>query len=159
MRNEHVEESVLDIQREKQLESACRAFILHEKKILLCKQKMRNFWTLPGGSVKEGETLVECISREIFEEIGVKLQIEQMLFIRELINSSRHRIEFYFSTKRQDNPQFYEEISPCNEIAETRFFTLEELSFIKLKPVCLPDLISETFNETSVFPRYLGNVN
>ena len=148
----------MDIQREKQLENACRAFILHERKILLCKQKMRNFWTLPGGSVKEGETLVECISREIIEEIGIKLQIEQMLFIRELINSSRHRIEFYFSTKRQDNSQFYEEISPCNEIVEARFFTLEELRFIRLKPVCLPDLIREAFNQTSVFPRYLGNV-
>lgn len=159
MKNEHAEESFLDIQREKQLENACRAFILHERKILLCKQKMRNFWTLPGGSVKEGETLVECISREIIEEIGIKLQIEQMLFIRELINSSRHRIEFYFSTKRQDNSQFYEEISPCNEIVEARFFTLEELRFIKLKPVCLPDLIREIFNQTSVFPRYLGNVN
>ncbi len=158
MKNEHAEESFLDIQREKQLENACRAFILHERKILLCKQKMRNFWTLPGGSVKEGETLVECISREIIEEIGIKLQIEQMLFIRELINSSRHRIEFYFSTKRQDNSQFYEEISPCNEIVEARFFTLEELRFIRLKPVCLPDLIREAFNQTSVFPRYLGNV-
>lgn len=81
-----------------------------------------------------------------------------MLFIRELINSSRHRIEFYFSTKRQDNSQFYEEISPCNEIVEARFFTLEELRFIRLKPVCLPDLIREAFNQTSVFPRYLGNV-
>ena len=147
MKNEHAEESFLDIQREKQLENACRAFILHERKILLCKQKMRNFWTLPGGSVKEGETLVECISREIIEEIGIKLQIEQMLFIRELINSSRHRIEFYFSTKRQDNSQFYEEISPCNEIVEARFFTLEELRFIRLKPVCLPDLIREAFNQ------------
>lgn len=159
MKNEKVEESFLYIQKEKQLENACRAFILHEKKILLCKQKMRDFWTLPGGSVKGGETLVECICREIFEEIGIKFQIEQMLFIRELINPSRHRIEFYFSTKMQANSQFYEEINPCNEIAEARFFTLEELGFIKLKPVCLPDLIRETFNETSVFPRYLGNVN
>lgn len=143
------------------MENACRAFIFFQNKILLCKQKNppRDFWTLPGGSLEEGETLVNCISREIFEEIGITFEIDKMLFVRELINSSRHRIEFYFLTKKLDDKNIYQKITPCNEIKEVRFFSIEELKSVNLKPNCLSDLIQEIIDKPNISPRYLGNVD
>lgn len=137
-----------------------RAFIFSEKKILLCRQKnpFRDYWTLPGGSVEEGETILDCISREITEEIGVVLEINQMLFIRELIDSSRHRIEFYFSVIEPDNKQIFDNIIPCNEIAEVKFFTVEDLQQVNVKPICLPELIRKIYDKSKNFPIYLGNV-
>lgn len=123
------------------------------------KKPPRDFWTLPGGSLGKGETLVSCISREIFEEICIAFEIDKMLFVRELINSSRHRIEFYFSTKELDNKNIYEKITPCNEIKEVRFFALEELKSVTLKPNCLPYLIQEIMDKSNIFPRYFGNVD
>lgn len=139
---------------------ACRGFIFNKGRILLCKQKtpFRDFWTLPGGSLEEGETILECISREITEEIGVILEIDRLLFIRELIDSPRHCIEFYFSTIEPDTQQIFNKVRPCNEIAEVRFFTAEDLQLVNVKPICLPALIREVHDKSKIFPRYLGNV-
>lgn len=143
------------------MEVVCRAIILFQDKILLCKQKNppRNYWALPGGHLEEGETLTDCVSRETYEELGVHLKVDQMLFIRELIDHTRHRIEFYFSVKAPDDFRVFDDVMPCNEIGEARFFTLNSLQTIIVKPDCLPNLIQETISASGVFPKYLGNIS
>ncbi len=143
------------------MEIACRAFIFCQGKILLCKQKNppRDFWTIPGGSVKAGETLIDCINRELLEETGMVFEIEHLLFIRELITSSRHRIEFYFSVKEPENRGFFEKIRPYNEIEDLQFFKIEDLQLVAFKPDCLSNLVQEIREKSSVLPRYLGNVS
>ena len=142
------------------MDIVCRAFIFRGNKILLCKQKKpsRDFWTLPGGSVEKGETLEECIRREMFEEIGIKLETEQMLFVRELINPSRHRIEFYFLMKNPKDIGILNKLKPCNEIGQAVFFDIKDLNSVVFKPDCLPELVHEIINKTGTFPRYLGNI-
>jgi ADP-ribose pyrophosphatase YjhB (NUDIX family) len=44
-----------------------------EKKLLLVKEKDRNIWTCPGGKLEEGETDLECLRRELFEEASLNL--------------------------------------------------------------------------------------
>lgn len=143
------------------MEIACRAFIFYQGEILLCKQKNppRDFWSLPGGSVKTKETLIDCISRELLEETGVVFEVEHLLYIRELITSSRHRLEFYFSVKEPDNREFYKKIKPYNEIEELRFFEIEDLKKVPFKPNCLLDLMREIREKSITFPRYVGNIS
>lgn len=143
------------------MENACRAFIFWKNKILLCRQKepWRDFWTLPGGCIERGETLEECVVREVFEETGIKLRIDQLLFVRELINSSRHRIEFYFLMKEPENQDVFERVKPYNEIGEVVFFEIGELNTVELKPDCLPRLVQEILDKSGTFPRYLGNIS
>lgn len=44
-------------------------------------------WVLPGGKEDEGETAVQCAMREFFEETGVRLQDEPVLFQQGLDNA------------------------------------------------------------------------
>jgi len=37
-------------------------------------------WEFPGGKIEDGETAVECIRREIQEELGVSIRVEGFLF-------------------------------------------------------------------------------
>jgi len=56
--------------------------------ILLTKSpKWHNKWVLPGGHVNPGETILEGSSREIQEEVGVKLKPVIIINFGELINS------------------------------------------------------------------------
>ena len=46
------------------------ALIFHEKKLLLCHNKYRNNYELPGGGKEQGEDIQKCVMREIYEETG-----------------------------------------------------------------------------------------
>lgn len=60
-------------------EIGCEAVIHRDKKILLGKRKNcygAGTWAFPGGHLEFGERLVDCICREMSEEIGAHLTPE-----------------------------------------------------------------------------------
>jgi ADP-ribose pyrophosphatase YjhB (NUDIX family) len=51
-----------------------------EQKVLLVRQAVGlRLWTLPGGKVKQGESLVKALRRELYEETGLRAQIGSLL--------------------------------------------------------------------------------
>jgi 8-oxo-dGTP diphosphatase len=52
-------------------------FVDHAGRVLLLRQRHRRGWTLPGGLVNRGETAVQAVEREVFEETGVRVTVGQ----------------------------------------------------------------------------------
>ena len=51
-----------------------------DQKVLLVRQALGfRFWTLPGGKVKRGESLVKALKRELYEETGLDAEIGSFL--------------------------------------------------------------------------------
>jgi 8-oxo-dGTP diphosphatase len=51
-----------------------------DQKVLLVRQALGlRLWTLPGGKVKRGESLVKALKRELYEETGLDAQIGSLL--------------------------------------------------------------------------------
>src|SRR5665811_1872378 len=48
--------------------------------VLLVRQTRcsHDHWLLPGGAVERGETLTEALEREIYEECGLRVQVENV---------------------------------------------------------------------------------
>jgi len=59
------------------------AIIEKEGRILIAKRKkngpLKNLWEFPGGKIEPGETPEECVRREVFEELGLTVEIEEFI--------------------------------------------------------------------------------
>jgi A/G-specific adenine glycosylase len=67
------------------------AIIVNDGKILITQRQRHDafggLWEFPGGKQEQGESLEQCLTREIFEELAVSIQIHEHLF------SLTHRYE------------------------------------------------------------------
>jgi len=82
-------------------------------------------WQLPGGGVEVGETAIEALERELFEEGNIEIAVPPALksihFNRKA--SRRDHVAFYvIESYRQAAPKL-----PDREIAEAGFFPLDRL--------------------------------
>ncbi len=76
--------------------------VLVEDMILLINHSgitKTDFWAPPGGGLNFGETVESCLKREFLEETGLVINVEEFLFVCELIRHPLHAIELFFKVK------------------------------------------------------------
>ncbi len=79
-----------------------------EGRILLTKShKWFDKYTLPGGHIEVGETMKEAVIREVKEEVGLDVEVAEMLLMQEAIFAEefwkrKHFIFFDFLCKSRD---------------------------------------------------------
>ncbi len=58
----------------------CRAIIVKDNKVLLSWEERKDVYMSPGGGVENGESLEECVIRELSEEAGYNVKVIKPLF-------------------------------------------------------------------------------
>ena len=110
---------------------ACCGIIENNKRILITKRKVSPFkdkYVLPGGKLDEGENLIQCLRREIFEEVGLNIIEEKFFDYYEVILPDRYYLVMYFICKPEN---FKIEISK-EEISDIKWINKQELSIVDL---------------------------
>jgi 8-oxo-dGTP pyrophosphatase MutT (NUDIX family) len=76
----------------------CRVLVLKEDKILVVKHHPEaTFYALPGGHMEAGENPLECMKREIMEELGVDVPNPELKYTYKWIDSNNsEQVEFFF---------------------------------------------------------------
>ena len=97
------------------LEISAKAVLQRNKKVLLIKN--HKGWDLPGGHIKEDETIVSGLTREVYEETGLTLSQEDI----SSLNMSHKNKKFFCSEFPTDDIQL------SDEHYEYGFFSLEEV--------------------------------
>ena len=70
---------------------AVAGVIVRDGKILLVRRGVepsKGKWSIPGGSVEWGETLVEALKREAFEETGLEIEVGELAGVYDLMIES-----------------------------------------------------------------------
>ena len=109
---------------------AVGAFIIRDGRILLIRRAYEpcaGKWSVPGGTIKLGETAIDALRREVFEELGVRPKSIRLLDIYDYISMDEDgRIEYhYLIIDFLVNLESFE-ITPSSEILEYGFFTRDE---------------------------------
>ncbi|CAG0989518.1 ADP-ribose pyrophosphatase [Planctomycetaceae bacterium] len=97
---------------------AARAMIIEHGKLLVMNYRDdKGSWCVtPGGGVHKKETLKVGLAREVLEELGLKLEVGDIVYVRELLGSSAkvlhggitqdtHQLEVFFRCKRLNEPR------------------------------------------------------
>ena len=102
--------------------------IIQEGYLITVKDNKDDFYKLPGGSIEKGESLEEACKREVFEEIGGKIEIIRPLSSKVLWENPQTKEGMTVSLTSflayLKNP---EEITPKGNIKEIKRFDLKKI--------------------------------
>ncbi len=73
--------------------------VVNEGKALIVKrahEPRRGEWSLPGGHVELGETLVDAVRREIREETGLEIAVGPMVALFDRVHRRDGRVQYHF---------------------------------------------------------------
>lgn len=113
-----------------------------KRQILLIRQfKKKQTWGIPKGHMNEGETLEQCAIREIFEETGVRVTLNDRLMdvLSNYRNEEKTVVAFIARPVDVNNCEV-DGSNPENEVAEARWFDIDSLPAIQ--PYQLPLVMS-----------------
>jgi len=110
--------------------ASVKALILDSQKRFLLFKENNGFWELPGGAIDFGESVKDCLIREMVEEAGlevISINPRPSYFIPVLndINIWKSMIIYEAKVKNLD-------FKISDECQELRFFTIEEAEKEKL---------------------------
>jgi mutator protein MutT len=76
--------------------------LIEDGRILLVKQRVTEtrHWALPGGRLEPGETIEQCLIREIKEETGLDISVKELLYVCDRIRQDSHIVHMTFLVEK-----------------------------------------------------------
>lgn len=130
--------------------------IIKDDKMLFAKCSKKNYYYMIGGAVNLGETSLNCIEREIFEETGLKTEVEKLSVIcenffkeknSEIDECIHHIIEFYYSMKIIDFNSLKMISDNGNELI---WISIKDIQNSNIKPNFIRNRIKEIINSNCI---------
>ena len=131
------------------------AILTWNHKLLLERRVDSDSWGLPGGGVKKKETGREALTRELYEELGLRIPKDR--FEKLAVYGDPGRIAAYqdgsvwrmvivvYGLNFDEKP----ELRISSESKELRFFTKEEIKNIEI-PVTHSDIVEDLFLNSEI---------
>jgi 8-oxo-dGTP diphosphatase len=116
--------------------------------VLLTKRNVPPFqgeWVMPGGKIDLGEPIVAALKREVWEEVGLEVEVGDLIDVFEHVTPGEdnyHFIIIYYRCK----PILCDICHNCHEVEEARWVPRGELMNYKL-PAGASFILSKVFPE------------
>ncbi|QXD31644.1 NUDIX domain-containing protein [Candidatus Pelagisphaera phototrophica] len=126
------------------LKISTKALIIRDNSILVVKKSpecSQKYYTLPGGTQKAEETLHRSLAREVFEETGATIDIEELIWTseRRIQPKSKqeritHKIEYIFRCFIKDGYKARMGPIPDSNQTGVRWLSIEKLEQYRIAP-------------------------
>jgi 8-oxo-dGTP diphosphatase len=84
--------------------------VIEDERVLLIlrgSEPLKGQWSIPGGTLELGETLMEGTARELKEETGLEVRVLEMIEVFERINFGRGADETWTTPEERSRPRFH----------------------------------------------------
>jgi 8-oxo-dGTP diphosphatase len=114
------------------------ALVLDDGRLLLVNHRKAgryDFWLPPGGRLEGSESILDCARRETFEETGLTVQPEHILYVQEFVEPGYHFVKFFILCSSYSG-----ELTLANRDAEeswlvdAAFFSQQEMQGVQVLP-------------------------
>lgn len=131
------------------------AIIVEGNCVLFARNDVDDYYYSVGGAVHMGETSEEAVKREVFEETGVRYEVDHLAVIHEnfFIGTSGlkgvdfHEVTFYYIMKPMGKRDFTSESTTMSGVKETmHWVSIDELDKFKAYPTFMKDFLRSEHN-------------
>lgn len=117
---------------------AVGAVVFNNDKVLLVRRAQppaMDYWAIPGGKVKLGETLQAAAEREILEETGLQIRAREPVYTFDHLEKDEDGlIRFHYVIVDLAADYIGGEILPGDDAAEARWLAPEDFHDLKISP-------------------------
>ena len=117
-----------------------------DDRVLLTKRNVPPFqgeWVMPGGKIDLGEPIVAALKREVWEEVGLEVEVGELIDIFEHVTPGEDNYHFIIIYYRC-TPLYCDVKHNRDEVAEARWVACDELSEYKI-PAGAQFILGKTF--------------
>lgn len=131
-------------------EICLRAIVENNSKILVCRNKKKGYYYLPGGHLEYGEKIKDALAREIKEELSAVL--DKMSFIGAVDNiftedgEKHHEINLVFKAKLKNN-----KTKSMEDHIDFSFLDKKEFAKAEFYPIALKKAILKWLKDKKIF--------
>lgn len=142
----------------RQIRTSAKALIIKDGKMLAIKIKdgEEEWFIMPGGGQEAEETLPETLKREVLEEMGVLVEVKDLVFVIEGVHGEDfHRVDMVFLCEYLGQQEDAERICDTNQAG----FKWLDISTLNTAPLYPSKLRRQIMNlqEGKSYKVYLGN--
>lgn len=122
---------------------AARAVLVHEDRLLLVNawpaSKGSDLWCAPGGGAEAHASLPDNLTREVFEETGLRISVGAPCLINEFHAPRRkwHQVEVFFRCTLLEGTLRDDWTDPEGIVTSRRWVRRDELATLNVKPQAL----------------------
>ena len=141
------------------MKNRVRAIIVKDSSILTMKRVKSNetYWVFPGGGVEDGEENIGAMIRECKEELGVDVEVLELMFENSFVRKEDGEQREYFykcnivggELGTGDGPE-YQENSGYEGVYELEWIKFGELKNFDIRPGAIKDVLLNLCNGACV---------